>query len=297
MTRPIRQHPANRRAARTLQIISALYVAVGFFLAVPAALRGDRLSAFLGFLIVSGALVAAAIGRILLRLTDRITALSEGLAGLDERLERIEHVAERLAGDRPHGPPVRHLDLAAIGRGNPSILAAASLDRDVFPRLVTILGNESAVPSQRTANSQSGELETRPEQAAESPTREAEPSVAVTTKNLLREWKLGLRKGDLAACRAVYAALVAVAHPADLKPMTLQLARLADSTERLLRKSFAQYAHDRDYAGMIMVGETICKVLADRPVAADFLRLKPHLLLLREHATDSADTSTLRVVQ
>ncbi len=297
MTRPRPQQLANRRAARTLQIISALYVAVGFFLAIPAALRGDRLSAFLGFLIVSGALVAAAIGRILLRLTDRITALSEGLVGLDERLERIEHVAERLAGDRPDGPPVRHLNLSAIGRGDPSILAAASLDRDVFPRLVTIIGNESAVPSQRAAGSKSGELEAQPEQLAERPTPEAAPSAAVTTKNLLREWKLGLDKGDLAACRAVYAALVAVTNPADLQPMTLQLAGLADSTERLLRKSFGQYARDRDYAGMIMVGETICKLLADRPVAADFLRLKPHLLHLREDATDSSDTSTLRVVQ
>lgn len=297
MTRPRPQQLANRRAARTLQIISALYVAVGFFLAIPAALRGDRLSAFLGFLIVSGALVAAAIGRILLRLTDRIAALSDGLVGLDERLERIEHVAERLAGDRPDEPPVRHLNLAAIGRGDPSILAAASLDRDVFPRLVTIPGNESAVPFQRTANSQSGELEVQKEHPAESPTPEAAPSSAVTTKNLLREWKLGLGREDLAACRAVYAALVAVTNPADLKPLTLQLARLADRTERMLRKSFAQYAHDRDYAGMIMVGETIRKLLADRPVAADFLRLKPHLLHLREHATDSSDTSTLRVVQ
>ncbi len=78
--------------------------------------------------------------------------------------------------------------------------------------------------------------------------------------------------------------------------MRQQLVELADRTERSLRETFRRHFHGRNYTGMLTIGEQICRLLPDRPVARDFKRIRPYLLYRQEHATGSAITPTLRVI-
>jgi len=106
---------------------------------IPAALSGDRLTAFLGFLIISGALGAAAVVGAVIRLTTRITAGGECFEEIRTRLEQIEHAIEDATRQNDEGTAGSMVDLASFGKGEPEKLVAASLDRDAYPRLVTTM--------------------------------------------------------------------------------------------------------------------------------------------------------------
>jgi len=288
-----------RHTKRTLYVITAVYVGIGFFLAVPAALSGDRLSTFLGFLIISGALGAAVVVGAVLRLMTRLSAVTETLDDIRDRFERIERAtgSGRTADAKPPGTSL--IDLAAFGKGDPNVLAAASLG-DVFPRLVTTMEEkppaEPVDPESDASQRNNSDGGSAHEGDAERQHLSTVTS-GITTRNLLREWRLGLSNGDLGACRAVYAALVEMADPADLTPLKEQIDQLADRTEAMLREAFSKCAADRDYAGMLSVGEKICRLLPNRPVAGEFKRLKSHLLRRCEQPPESAEAPTLRVVR
>ena len=185
-----------RRTRKTLYIVAGLYVAVGFVVLVGAALAGDPLSAFLGFLIVSGALAVAILVSSVLRLSARLSAIDEGLADIRAQLDRIENsrpLAGTLTAAMPADGDPDMLDLAAIGLGDPASITAATLDRDVFPRLVKTMHEapppEPAGPGGRGAveHSSSG-----PRQPDTDPTARAENETdgrAVSLKNLIRTWK------------------------------------------------------------------------------------------------------------
>jgi len=286
-------HPP-RRTKRTLNIVAALYVVIGFCVAVPAAFSGNRLNAFLGFLIISGALAAAAVIAPVLRIAARMAAIDDHLRDLRNRLRRIESAAEtRRAGERGD-TGTRQVNLARLGRGDPAVLAAATLERDVFPRLVATMDEEPP------ADGSHGATKPRSHEATKGaclpafvpsclpPTPAAsEPSTAVTSINLLREWKAGMREGDLPACRAVYSALVDTVDPPMLASLEEQLELLADRTEASLRLRFAECVRDRDLAGIAEVGEEITRVLPDRPIADEVRRIQP--LLLRRLAGGNSD--------
>jgi hypothetical protein len=280
---------AARRTRTTLYVITAVYVGIGFFLAVPAAVSGDRLTAFLGFLIISGALAAAAVVGAVIRLTTRITAGGECFEEIRHRLERIECALEALASPGSEGVDAALVDLASFGKGDPGALVAARLDRDAFPRLVTTMEEQPPASSgmdPRLATdtgwpAPSGSTCVDPDADACEASQQ-EPAVrtgpGLTTKDLLREWRLGLRNADLAACRTVYSTLVGMVAPVDLAPLTAQLGRLADQTEIALREAFSACADRRDCAGMLAVGRDIVRLLHDRPVAAEFRRIEPYLV-------------------
>jgi len=291
---------AAPRVKKILFVITALYVGVGLLVAVPAALSGDRFGVLLGLVIISGALVVAALGSAVLQLAARMSAVGETLDDIRRRLDRINPTTERAGTEESDKPSTQLIDLAAIGRGDPSVLAAARLDRDVFPRLVTTMEKQ---PPAEAAETQPENVQTSHPAAGSTDDRSVnEPAAgadttAATIKNLLREWKLALRNGDLAACRAVFSALVDTADVATVITMELQLVQLADRTERSLREAFRRYFRERNYAGMLTIGEQICRLLPDRPVAEDFKRIKPYLLHRPEYASDSATTPTLRVIR
>ena len=218
---------------------------------------------------------------------------------LTVRVERAMRSEADVPAEHSH---VTVIDLASFGRGDPGVLAAASLDRDVFPRLVATM--EAHPP----ASSHDSESDTTAVTSSDVPsgaaaredqegTKNRRTAGSVTTKNLLREWQAGLWNDDLLACRTVYAALVDVVDPAELVPLEVQLTRLADRREQALREAFSQCATRRDYAGMLEVGEQICRLLPDRPVAADFRRIRPHLEDRSVQETTSAESPTLRVVR
>ncbi|UCC28863.1 MAG: hypothetical protein JSU86_11750 [Phycisphaerales bacterium] len=284
---------------KVLFVITALFVGVGLSVAIPTALSGDWVGTLLGFLIISGALAAAALGRAVLQLTARMSAVAQALEDIRRRLECISPTATRTEIGSPDKPSAQSMDLAAIGRGDPSLLAAARLDRDVFPRLVTTMEQQ---PPAEAAEAQPGKTHTSfpaagfpDDHTADERTAGAD-TTAATIKNLLREWEAALRNGDLAACRAVFSALVDMADMATVITMRQQLVELADRAERSLRETFRRYFHERNYTGMLTIGEQICRLLPDRPVAGDFKRIRPYLLRRREHASDGATTPTLRVI-
>lgn len=292
-------HPP-RRVKRTLNIVVALYVVIGFCVAVPAAFSGNRLNAFLGFLIISGALAAAAVIAPVLRIAARMAAIDDHLRDVRSRLRRIETAAEvRRAAEREDSTTTV-VNLARVGRGDPGQLAAATLERDVFPRLVTTM--EEAPPADGALVSpaeDAGGLEPRAASAGEGKTGVAEAASAaspapVTSISLLSQWKMGMRDGDLFACRNVYSALVDTVDSGTLSSLKEQLELLADRTEASLRKRFAACLRDRDVDGMTRVGEEIVHTLPDRPIAEEFRRIRPLLLgSLRLREDDPAERFAL----
>ena len=275
---------AARRTRKTLYIVSGLYVAIGFVVLIAAALAGDPLSAFLGFVIVSGALSVAIVLNVVLRLSARVHAIDDGVEDIRARLDRIEKssvLGDTSATAIPSDRDPNMLDLAAIGPGDPILLAAATLDRDVFPRLVKTM--EEAPPPHPSQSDESPVAEyslTGREQLgsrlSESAAMETESAV-VSLKNLLRTWKQAIREGDLAACRSVFATLVDTANTETVAVFAAELEKLADRTEAALRAEFARRVREGDFTAALAVGETITSLLPERSVAAEFDRLKPHL--------------------
>lgn len=299
MTPHRRIEDTTRRSKKTLYVIAGFYVGVGFFVAAPAALSGDRLSAFLGFLIISGALGAAVVVNAVLRLGARLSAIGESLDDIHNRLEQIELTYPSTETSASPESSTRVIYLTSFGRGDPSVLAAARLDRSAFPRLVTTM---EEAPSAEAAHGRHEEANDLDATGGSSQTAEVKRGEApdtfdaadVTTKNLLREWKMGLRTGDVAACRRVFSAFVDTADLTIVAQLGAQLEALADRTERSLREAFAECARRRDYTGLLEIGDRICELLPDRPVAEEFKRIKPHLLG-REQTPDG--TPILRVVR
>ena len=312
----------SRHTKKTLYVVAAFYVAVGFVAATASALNGDRLGTFLGFLIISGALAATALLRAVLRIGVRISAIGEAMEGLDARLNRVEAglrvVREHVGVDARAATAaggIRVLDLAAIGSGDPSVLSAATLDRQAYPRLVTTM--EEAPPAQSAA-AEAAEHTFTPLHPTLTPSDErtleametqsktnAQPNdtedddtafAGAATKNLLRQWKVALRDGDLAGCRAVYSALIDTAGTEAAASLGAQAEELADRIERSLREAFSLRVRERDYAGALAIGERMCSLLPDRPVVAEFMRVRPHLLrrLNREAARPDEPAAAAR---
>ncbi len=295
----------RRHTRRTLYVVAGFYVAVGFVVATAAAVLGDRLGTFLGFLIISGAIVTAVILRALLRAETYLAALGELAATMHARLERVETATNALQrrvppeNGRSADGGVRLLDLTAIGGGDPSLLTAATLERKAFPRLVTsleeeVIGSHESPASEDTAGLEASNtepsLDAVPAAVATSETTEdsmsdfEEPG-APAVKSLFRLWKVALRRGDLAGCREVYAALVDAADPQTIAPLGAQLAAVADRVEASLRQAYGARVRDKDYAAALALGERIRCLLSDRPVADECRRLAP---ILARRLSDSA---------
>ncbi|MHC4695680.1 MAG: hypothetical protein ACYTFA_02935 [Planctomycetota bacterium] len=301
---------AARHTRKTVFIIAGVYVGIGFFVAAPAALRGDPLSAFLGFLIVSGALAGAVALNALLRLGVHQSEVGEAIDDVRTSLQRLERNGPSHntcgTGSQPAKDmgcePVPHtaqstamIDLAALGNGDPSVLTAATLDRSGFPRLVTTMeeppptaddiGLMEDGPSTETAENHPRDLwhrfstgETHGLETRATLTPATHPHGAgLTTRNLLRAWKVALRDGDLQTCRSVISALVDTVGPERLAPLKSLLQDLTDRTEQSLRKAFSDCLARKDYAGALQIGEQICTLWPDHGVAADFRRVKPRL--------------------
>ena len=294
MTPPYRILDAVRRSRRTLYVIASFYVAVGFWLALPAAVAGDRLSTFLGFLIISGALAVAVGLESIFRLNAHVATMTEQLIGLRERLNRIERAPAATQSTGTDEPEPAMMDLATMGRGDPDILVAATLDRSVFPRLVSTMDD---VPPTITPDALRCEKATPvPERVRVTRSPADVDGSGVTTRNLMHEWEDGLRTGDLAACRNVFSALVDIADPATVVVFGSQLEQLAGHTEAQLREAFLRHARERDYSALMDVGEEICRQLPDRPIAVEFNRIKPHVQR-RLAAAREGGAASFRVVR
>lgn len=249
-----------------------LLVCVG--LASICLMAGWR-SAATGFATIAAAIIAVAGRRYLRRLNKRIDRLYKQLSQQADpwHLADPTYTKNDHTDDEPAAPLI---DIAALGSSDPSKLVAATLDRSAFPRLATSIAGSTATEDHTKPTSDSPDAGPRIPEATPNTTQET-AALSLTTLNLMRQWKHGLRSGDLAACRRTYAALVDLSDAQAATNLKRHLDELANRVEKALRVEFVAAAQQRDYPALLALGQRIVDLLPDRPIAAEFLRLKPHL--------------------
>ncbi len=268
-----------RRTRNTLYLVAGLYIVVGFVVATATAMQRDRLGTFLGFLIISGALSMGLVARTALQVLVRIAHIEECLDDFAERVDgliplvRVDGNASSISA--PNAEFV--VDLANIGVGDPEMLAAATLDRDVYPRLANAM--DQAVtewPKTEQLHAPLADLDGGKSSSDHGPTNGVNGNTA-STRNLLQQWKAALADEDLVQCKRVLSAIVDLADHDAVAPLRSQIRELEDRVEQKLRERFTHQVHCGDFVAALETGERICSLLGERPVAADFERLRPIL--------------------
>lgn len=270
----------SRHSRKTLYVVAGFYVLVGFVLAIASVVGGDRLGTFLGFLIISGALVGAAMLRAIMRLGEQADELARAIEDVRQAVLSAEASVREHIREMKDAASVQMIDLSTFGTGDPSVLTAATLDRDAYPRLMTTMEGAPAAPT--VGSIADGAAPVAPALLG---------LHGPATKNLLRQWKVAVREGDLLECRRVLSTLVDVVTPAEFAPLEGQFAVLANRVESGLRKAFAAHVRNRDFAGALAVGSQIVELFPDRPVAQDFAAVKDQL---ERHLRSRAARSAIR---
>ena len=277
---------AARRTRRTLYRLAGFYVVLGIVVAFLAVMAGDRVSVFLGFLIVGGTLAATVALNSLLRLTDTTLAM---LAEIRERLTVLESPGIGTVFDATEDDvDSTTIDVAAGGMHDPSIVAAGTLDSSKFPRLVAGVvefddpyqaeGEEEPEPVDPVSAPWSPAvrfsdelMETR---GWVSPTANAAP---------MRKWRVALHRGDLEGCRAAYDQLVSHVSAVAAETLEATLRELEQRIEQRLRRTFAEQVRSGSYGEAIETGDNIVHLFPAGRAAADFKRLRD---VLTDRAAD-----------
>ena len=284
---------AVRQTRRTLHLVVGMYVAIGLVVSGAGALTGDRVSAFLGFMIVGGALGAAAMLNVLLRTVARMGTLDKTVGDLRTSLARIERLlGENQASRRDENAErVRVLNLASVGGGDPDAITAATLDRSVFPRLVTAMGTvQGAASSSARSDGEIAEPGSDPLVPEES-LRQTTSRGEVAGKDLWLSWSTAMRNGDLATCRSVFAALVDLAESDTVADMAASLDALALRHERRIRRRFTECVQAKQYSEALAVGAEIGTLFPNHPLSDEFERLRP---ILERRALSSGKDQNIR---
>ena len=268
-----------RRTKRTLHLVVGMYVAIGLVVSGAGALTGDRVAAFLGFVIVGGALGAAAMLSVLFSTVARMGTLDKSVGDLRTSLARIEELLEKNQSSRrdENAEQIRVLNLASVGGGDLDAITAATLDRSVFPRLMTAMGSEQGAASS-SARSDGEIAEPRSDPlASEESLRQTTSRVEVAGKDLWLSWKTAMRNGDLATCRSVYAALVDFAETDTVADMAASLDALALRHERRSRRRFTECVQAKQFSEALAMGAEIGTLFPNHPLSDEFERLRPLL--------------------
>lgn len=269
MTRHQSLPQAVRRTTRICYIIALGYAAIGLGILVWSVIAGGTLGVLLGFLGLGGALGATFIASVLIHLSADFSAAAESLDEARARLAQIEE--KSLTGSAETSEPATAmLNLAATGKGDPSALVGAMLNRSTFPRLIATMDDEPPAESGPTCS--------QGNHAALDGSGSLTVSTGIATKNLLRAWRVAQREGDLAACSRIYPILADTADAHTVASLTTQLQQLRNRAEKTLREAFSSRIHEGDYAGALQVGEQICNLWPDERIARDFERIRPYLL-------------------
>lgn len=271
-----------RRTRNTLYLVAGLYIVVGFVVAIATAMQPDPVGTFFGFLIITGALAMGLIARTALQVLVRIAHIEESLDDFADRVEGLiplVHANERISGESDSKADV--IDLAKIGSGAPEQLAAATLNRDVYPRLATAM-EQAAGEGHSTDQGSHPRFDPGSSESAEKGHPDHAPGngtngSAAPARNLLQQWKLALAEDDLPLCKRIFSALVDLADRDALMPLQTQIEDLEDRLERRLRDRFTHQVHSRNFIAALETGDQLRSLLGDRPVAADFDRLRPIL--------------------
>lgn len=202
---------SSARARGTLLLLACFYVVAGFAMAVSAAIDGNPVGTFLGFLIVTGSIAIAVAYNTLLHLADSANSTQQSL---DNILQRMGHPREKAPsaskGTGAIFEPSQEclLDLSAVGPGDPSLLVAVRLERDVFPRLASAL--HFPPPASPESNAERPASQSSPVPAAnetmlpEFIAQESIPQETALQETMLRRaFAAKVRQQDFAAALAV----------------------------------------------------------------------------------------------
>lgn len=282
-----------RRTKRTLHLVVGMYVTIGLVVSGAGALTGDRVAAFLGFVIVGGALGAAAMLSVLFSTVARMGTLDKTVGDLRTSLARIEGLlGENQSTRDENAERIRVLNLASVGGGVPDAITAATLDRSVFPRLVTAMGAEqgAAAGSDRS----DGEVVDPGNDplASEESSRQTTSPAEVAGKDLWLSWSTAMRNGDLATCRSVFAALVDLAESDTVADMSASLDALALRHERRIRRRFTEFVQAKQYSDALAMGAEIGTLFPNHPLNDEFERLRP---ILERRALSSGKDQDVRI--
>jgi hypothetical protein len=265
-----------RHTKRTITIVVCLYVGIGFVVAVSAAVAGQPIGAFLGFLIISGSLVASVVLTGILR-------LGHELASVNEQLDRVRAEMQALTARESH-PTTRQpdttdddvlmIDLAALGRGDPSPITAATLNVSTFPRLLRAEDDPSEDSRRRELRRQALAIDASLLEGIPAP----EQLPRDEQRDLVDEWHTAARQGNVAACRDLLATIEPTIDEETTLALRAELRRMELELEESLRERFSALIQALDYAGALAIGERICTQLPDYGIADEFRAIKPHLL-------------------
>ncbi len=284
---------AVRQTRRTLHLVVGMYVAIGLVVSGAGALTGDRVSAFLGFMIVGGALGAAAMLSVLFRTVARMGTLDKTVGDLRTSLTRIERLlGENQSSSRDENAErIRVLNLASVGGGVPDAITAATLDRSVFPRLVTAMGTMQDADSSSARSDGETAVPGIDPPVSEESLRQTKSLGEVAGKDLWLSWSTAMRNGDLATCRSVFAALVDLAESDTVADMAASLDALALRHERRIRRRFTECVQAKQYGEALAMGAEIGTLFPNHPLGDEFERLRP---ILERRALSSGKDQNIR---
>jgi hypothetical protein len=179
------------------------------------------------------------------------------------------------------------------------VLTAATLDRSRYPRLVTALDElrerasgppgtsaeprpPAAAVDDKSPPSMSPARDELPVPAGEPgapPEQEDDADVAdrVSTRNLLRYWKVALRNRDLQGCRQAFGVLAELSDTQARAGQRRDLGELERQVQHALCRAFRDAIRTDDYAAALTAGEQLGVLFPHSEAARDFTRLEPHL--------------------
>ncbi|UCF33096.1 MAG: hypothetical protein JSV78_12260 [Phycisphaerales bacterium] len=281
---------STRQTQRTIQVVSGLYVVIGLLVTAVSAFTGHVAFALVGLIIVSLAVVGGVLLHNILRLGRRAALVEDRLQGIDSALARVEERLAQIHGSQTAGTDAEEMvDLTAIGPGDPGLLTNAVLDRGRFPRLVATMAD--APDGEVSSSSHSSYARKHmpggnSSEAGNSAVPAAPPSEPMQ-EDAIHRWEIALVCGNLATCRALFSILVDTASPDLVAELEEQLGDLERRTARRLREAFNEDVRREDYAGALETGTEILRLLPKSSIAADFERIRPHLLRRVERASQA----------
>ena len=267
---------AAHRTRRTLYRLAGFYMVLGLLVAVLAMLARDLLSTFLGCLIVGGTIAASVALDSLLRLTHTTLSMLEEVR---DRLATLESTSSGTIFEMSEEDvDSTTIDVAAGAWHDPSMISAGSLEGSKFPRLVAgfVDVDEPYDGQEADPPTSSGRAASHWDHAARAAEATDTPGWVSPTANSdrMRQWRVALHRGDLAACRAAYDRLVPHVSTVAAESLETTLRNLELETEQKLRQQFASQIRTGMYSEAIETGDMIVRYFPAGRAAADFKRLR-----------------------
>jgi len=265
-----------RHTKRTIAIVVCLYVVIGFVVAVSAAVAGQPIGAFLGFLIISGSLAASVVLTGILRVGHELASVNEQLDRLRAEMQALAEREDQPASHQvdTDNEDVLMIDLAALGRGDPGPITAAMLNVSTFPRLLRADDDPSEDSRRRELRRQALALDASLLDGIPAP----EKLSIDEARDIVGEWHEAARKRNVAVCRILLATIEPTVDDETTRSLRTELRRMEEELEASLRERFSTFIHALDYAGALAIGERICTQLPDYAIADEFRAIRPHLL-------------------